>query len=45
MKPNQEVLLDNDLLKNLQHKTVEAESYWIEREPPGPEPETMTRQF
>ena len=23
----------------------EAESYWIEREPPGPEPETMTRQF
>ncbi|MBT4941297.1 MAG: hypothetical protein HON14_19310 [Rhodospirillaceae bacterium] len=24
---------------------LEAESYWIEREPPGPEPETMTRQF
>lgn len=23
----------------------EAKSYWIEREPPGPEPETMTRQF
>ena len=23
----------------------EAESYWIERDPPGPEPETMTRQF
>ena len=22
-----------------------SESYWIEREPPGPEPETMTRQF
>jgi len=34
MKPNQEVLLDNNLLKNLQHKTVEAESYWnnLERE-------------
>jgi predicted membrane metal-binding protein len=24
---------------------LEAESYWIKREPPGPEPETMTRQF
>ena len=23
----------------------EAESYWIERKPPGPEPETMIRQF
>ena len=23
----------------------EAESYWIERQPPGPEPKTMTRQF
>ena len=22
-----------------------AESYWIERRPPGPEPETMNRQF
>jgi len=22
-----------------------ADSYWIKREPPGPEPETMTRQF
>ncbi|MBT3916404.1 MAG: hypothetical protein HN731_04795 [Rhodospirillaceae bacterium] len=22
-----------------------ADSYWIHREPPGPEPETMTRQF
>ena len=22
-----------------------AESYWIERDPPGPEPETMKRQF
>ena len=24
---------------------AEAKSYWIEREQPGPEPETMTRQF
>ena len=24
---------------------AEAESYWIHREPPGPEPETMRRQF
>ncbi len=23
----------------------QAESYWIEREPPGPAPESMTRQF
>lgn len=23
----------------------DAESYWIERRPPGPEPETMNRQF
>jgi hypothetical protein len=23
----------------------DAASYWIEREPPGPEPETMTHQF
>lgn len=23
----------------------EVKSYWIEREPPGPAPETMTRQF
>jgi hypothetical protein len=22
-----------------------AASYWIQRDPPGPEPETMTRQF
>jgi len=22
-----------------------AKSYWIKREPPGPEPETITRQF
>ncbi len=22
-----------------------AESYWIEREPPGPEPESLTKQF
>ena len=23
----------------------EAESYWIKREPPGPDPQTMTKQF
>lgn len=23
----------------------EAESYWIKREPPGPDPRTMTKQF
>jgi hypothetical protein len=23
----------------------EAKSYWIERKPPGPEPETMKQQF
>lgn len=23
----------------------EAESYWINREPPGPDPQTMTKQF
>lgn len=24
---------------------TEAKTYWIERDPPGPEPETMPRQF
>ncbi|MEX0693934.1 MAG: hypothetical protein WD075_05790, partial [Rhodospirillales bacterium] len=24
---------------------AEAKSYWIERDPPGPEPESMKRQF
>ena len=36
-------LLKNDLLNlKFDHK---AKSYWIKRDPPGPEPETLHRQY
>ncbi|MBZ5594455.1 MAG: hypothetical protein LAP39_19615 [Acidobacteriia bacterium] len=36
-------LLDNNLLPV--DFDAERQSYWIERKPPGPAPETMTQQF
>jgi len=36
-------LFGKDLLR-LQDE-AEADSYWIERAPPGPEPDTMVNQF
>ena len=36
-------LTGGDLLKH--RFDPEAKSYWIERDPPGPEPDTMTNQF
>ena len=33
--------------KDLLHRKLDrdAESYWIERRPPGPDPDTMKQQF
>ena len=36
-------LFGKDLLRL--KRDASAKSYWIERTPPGPEPESMTRQF
>lgn len=36
-------LFGKDLLRL--KRDASAKSYWIERDPPGPEPESMTRQF
>jgi hypothetical protein len=36
-------LMRKDLLRLA--RQPEAESYWIRREPPGPEPRSMSKQF
>jgi hypothetical protein len=36
-------LFGKDLLRL--KRDASAKSYWIERDPPGPEPQSMTRQF